>query len=193
MRIQSSSRTSPLRMRVESTRASVAMNRWAISPRDISRLKTTTGMRALTPRCRAIPSASDVLPIAGRAARMIRLDFWKPEVILSRSRRPDEAPVSPRCSAAAEMRSTSSPSKPPIGTMSLVVRDCATSKMADSARSRMSRTSPCRPYPSSAISRPAAATRRSSARSRTICAWLLTLAATVTLDDRPKMKPRPPT
>ena len=38
-------------------------------------------------------SASADLPMLGRAARMIRLPGWKPEVSLSRSRKPDGTPV----------------------------------------------------------------------------------------------------
>ena len=93
----------------------------------------TTGIFASTPRCRAMPSASDVLPIAGRAARMTRFEAWKPEVILSRELSPEGAPVRPRCSPAASIRSTSSGKSSESGISSLVLRDWATSKMADSA------------------------------------------------------------
>ena len=38
-------------------------------------------------------SASADFPIDGRAARMIRLPGWKPDVSRSRSRKPDGTPV----------------------------------------------------------------------------------------------------
>ena len=60
---------------------------------DISRLNMPTVLPASMPQCSAMFSTKLVLPIDGRAATMTRSDFWKPEVISSRSTKPLGTPV----------------------------------------------------------------------------------------------------
>ena len=75
----------------------------------ISSEKTAIGRFASTPTYRATPSASEVLPIPGRAARMTRFDGWKPDRIRSSPFRPLGTPVtSVPDSASFSMRANSS-------------------------------------------------------------------------------------
>ena len=64
---------------------------WAL----ISRLKTATGALSSTATVWAMLSASDVLPTPGRAARTMRLAFWKPPVSLSMPSKPLATPLTP--------------------------------------------------------------------------------------------------
>ena len=59
---------------------------------------------ASMPQCSAMFSTKLVLPIDGRAATMTRSDFWKPDVISSRSTKPLGTPVtSPWCCWSCSM------------------------------------------------------------------------------------------
>ena len=58
------------------------------APCDISRQKTPTGSFVLIATCSAMLSTRLVFPIEGRPAMTIRSDFWKPEVMRSRSTKP---------------------------------------------------------------------------------------------------------
>ena len=78
---------------MESTLPSTHISRWVTSSRDISIEKIATGSCSRMPTCAATFSASDVLPIPGRAARITRFEDWKPAVIRSSSRKPVATPV----------------------------------------------------------------------------------------------------
>ena len=69
------------------------MKRCASSTSDISSEKKATGMSCFTATFSAMLATSALLPIAGRAATMIRLPGWKPPVIASMSRKPEGVPV----------------------------------------------------------------------------------------------------
>ena len=64
---------------------------WAL----ISRLKMATGALPSTATFWAMLSARDVLPTPGRAARTMRLAFWKPPVSLSMPSKPVATPLTP--------------------------------------------------------------------------------------------------
>ena len=95
-------------------RACEATKRWASSASAISRENSATGLPCSTAAFSAMLQTSALLPIAGRAAMMIRLPGWKPPVISSRSLKPDGVPVSEvpssesRCSLSSSSCSTSS-------------------------------------------------------------------------------------
>ena len=82
-----------MRRRCDSTLASLHIRRWVTSDFDISSVNSATGMFCRTARFAAMQSASADFPMLGRAATMIRLPGWKPEVSLSSSRKPDGTPV----------------------------------------------------------------------------------------------------
>ena len=90
---QSSGARLPERSRCDSTLASLHMSRCVTSDLDISSVNRATGVSWRTARLAAMHSARPDLPMLGRAARMIRLPGWKPDVSLSRSRKPDGTPV----------------------------------------------------------------------------------------------------
>ncbi len=124
-------------------RARQAMKRWASSTSDISSEKKATGLLRLTATFSAMLATRALLPIAGRAATMIRLPGWKPPVIASMSRKPDGVPVisiSPVESFSS--RSTSSWRISESRRKSLACSLWATSKSSFSARSESSRGSP---------------------------------------------------
>ena len=60
---------------------------------DISRLNTPTVFPAWSAAFSAMFNTRLVFPIDGRAATMTRSDFWKPDVISSRSTNPVGTPV----------------------------------------------------------------------------------------------------
>ena len=91
---QRCSGTRPLRSSSPLIRACEATNRWASSASAISSENSATGRPCLTAAFSAMLQTSALLPIAGRAATMIRLPGWKPPVISSRSLKPDGVPVS---------------------------------------------------------------------------------------------------
>ena len=82
-----------MRSRCDSTFASLHISRCVTSDFDISSVKSATGFSSRTARFAAMHSAEADFPIEGRAATMIRLPGWKPDVSLSRSRKPDGMPV----------------------------------------------------------------------------------------------------
>ncbi len=82
-RCQSSMLKNPLRSREESMRASEHSRRSESCSLDISSEKTATGTPASTAALRAMFRASAVLPMLGRAAKMMRSEFCSPEVRLS--------------------------------------------------------------------------------------------------------------
>ncbi len=84
--VQSDSVSRPLRMRVESTRASEQMMRWVSSRWLISSEKNSTGRSAWRATLLAMPRAKAVLPALGRAPMTMRALGWRPEVSESRSR-----------------------------------------------------------------------------------------------------------
>ncbi len=95
----SSVRPFPVRIFHESTLASAASIRSVSDCELISSEKIPTAVPWTNALWRAISRASDVLPILGRAARMMRSAFWRPESFESRSRNPVGAPRnSPVCS-----------------------------------------------------------------------------------------------
>ena len=141
----SSGASLPVRSRVESTRPSAHINRWVTSSRDISIENTATGNPSRMPTCDAMLSASEVFPMPGRAARMIRLDGWKPAVILSMSLKPLGTPVmSLPCLCSSEIRSNEVCSSSWIELKSPVTRWLAMSNTTCSALSTASRGSPSR-------------------------------------------------
>ena len=75
------------------------MKRWASSVSDISSEKNATGRFAFQATFSAMLQTRLDLPIAGRAARTIRLPGWKPPVSSSSLRKPEGVPVS--CGVAA--------------------------------------------------------------------------------------------
>ena len=80
-------------------------------------------------------SASADLPIDGRAATMIRLPGWKPDVSRSRSRKPAGVPVmSLPASYSLVIVSNESLSRSSMCANSLETRDCERLKTIDSAR-----------------------------------------------------------
>ena len=99
---QSSGFSLPVRRLCDSTFASLHIIRCVTSLFDISSVKSATGTSCRTARFCAMFSASADFPIEGRAAMMIRLPGWKPEVSLSSSLKPvgqpvTSAPASYRC------------------------------------------------------------------------------------------------
>ena len=85
IRAQSSSSSWPVRILVWSTRESDANIRIMIWSPGISRLKISTGFSCIIAAFSARFIAKVVLPIEGRAATMIKSDFCKPAVFLSKS------------------------------------------------------------------------------------------------------------
>jgi len=83
----------PVRRRCDSTFASLHISRCVTSDFDISSVKSATGFSSRTARLAAMQRPRPDFPIDGRAATMIRLPGWKPDVSLSRSRKPDVVPV----------------------------------------------------------------------------------------------------
>ena len=160
---QSRWETWPLRSLSPEIRARQAMKRWASSTSDISSEKKATGLLLLTATFSAMLATRALLPIAGRAATMIRLPGWKPPVIASMSRKPAGVPVisiSPVESFSS--RSTSSWRISESRRKSLACSLWATSKSSFSARSESSRGSPSRSLTQPWISWPAPSRRRSS-------------------------------
>ena len=88
MRGHSASFKRPVRSRYESTDASLHSKRVTSCCSDISREKIATGILYWIDACCATFKVSEVLPTPGRAAMMIRSDFWKPPVFASRSLKP---------------------------------------------------------------------------------------------------------
>ncbi len=142
---QSSGFNLPVRRLCDSTRASAHIIRCVTSLFDISSVKSATGISCRTARFWAMQSASADFPIDGRAAMMIRLPGWRPEVSLSSSLKPvgmpvTSAPASYRCM----IRSKLSFSSPSMWLKSPVTRCWARSKTICSARSTRSVVSPGR-------------------------------------------------
>ena len=81
--------TRPLRRSSPLIDACEAMKRWASSPSDISSENSATALSDVSAAFSAKLAMSADFPIAGLAARMIRLPGWKPPVMLSRSSKPD--------------------------------------------------------------------------------------------------------
>ena len=137
---QRCSATRPLRSSSPLIRAWEATNRWASSASAISSENSATGLPCSTAAFSAMLHTSALLPIAGRAAMMIRFPGWKPPVISSRSLKPDGVPVSEvpssdsRCSLSSSSCSTSS-----IARKSCWRSSRATSSIAFSACSTSSR------------------------------------------------------
>jgi hypothetical protein len=90
---QSSAASFPVRRRCDSTFASLHMRRCVTSAFDISSVKRATGVACRTARLAHVQRPRADFPIEGRAARMMRLPGWKPDVMRSRSRKPDGTPV----------------------------------------------------------------------------------------------------
>ena len=84
-RLQSSSSSWPVRRRVALTRPTEEIRRSASWLADISIENTATAFLVFIAAYSAMLSASVVLPIAGRAARMIRSVGCRPAVISSNS------------------------------------------------------------------------------------------------------------
>ena len=82
---QSDSSSLPLRIRLASTRASEQSRRDVTSAWLISNEKNSTGTLASMAAWAAMPRAKAVLPMAGRAPTMIRLEGCRPDSRSSRS------------------------------------------------------------------------------------------------------------
>ena len=93
-RFVSSGSMTPSLIFCDSTVASVHSMRMTSCRADISRLKMTTVRPSCSAACCAMLSANAVLPMAGRAATMMRSLFWKPPVMRLRSMNPVSTPVS---------------------------------------------------------------------------------------------------
>ena len=74
-------------------RASLEMRRCMMAISAISREKKAQLIRSLTAMFEAMLMARAVLPTEGRAPMITSSEFWKPEVIESRSGRPEGTPV----------------------------------------------------------------------------------------------------
>ena len=133
---QSDSRIWPTRSCWASTLASEANNRCVSSRWPISSEKSRAGRPRSMPTWASIPRAKLVLPMAGRAPTMVRLDACSPARIRSRSRYPVARPVrlSPRRESSS-MRSRLGPTRSRNEAMVSVVRRWATSKIICSASS----------------------------------------------------------
>ena len=81
----SSCHNDPVRNLCESTRATEHNIRCSNASFDISSENTATVFASSMAAFSAIFIANDVFPIDGRAAMMMRSDFWKPLVSSSRS------------------------------------------------------------------------------------------------------------
>ena len=82
-----------MRSRCDSTFASLHISRCVTSDFDISSVKSADrDCRRGRARFAAMQSPSADFPMLGRAATMIRLPGWKPEVSRSRSRKPGRRP-----------------------------------------------------------------------------------------------------
>ena len=84
-----------MRRRLWSTLPTEHSRRCAISALDISSENSATGFCSVTATCSAMLSARLVLPIDGRAARITRFDFCRPDVSRSSSPKPVGRPVTP--------------------------------------------------------------------------------------------------
>ncbi len=91
---QSSTASLPLRSRCDSTFASLHISRCVTSAFDISSVNSATGCWCLTAMFAAMQRPSADFPMLGRAATMIRLPGWNPDVSRSMSRKPDGTPLS---------------------------------------------------------------------------------------------------
>ena len=140
---QSSWLMNPVFKRLESMRASEVSKRMDSCSLDISRENTATGTRSSTATLRARFRAKAVFPILGRAARIMRSDFCRPEVSWSRRGYPVLSPESPplepwRSSSMSMLRLIRSPRLAKF----LLDLDSEMLKMAFSAKSMISTTSP---------------------------------------------------
>ncbi len=113
--------------------------RLTTSALDISRLKMATPCCWSTATLRAMLSAKAVLPMEGRAARMMRFDGWKPPTIVSRSRNPVWHPVV-RCPSVMSRSSSEKLSviSSPMGSNSPATRLSEMANTICSARSMSS-------------------------------------------------------
>ncbi len=93
-RLQSWSSSLPVFRFCWSTRPSEEIRRKASWLADISIENTATALPVLSEEYSAMFSASEVFPIAGRAARMIRSEGCNPAVSASKSMKPVGRPVS---------------------------------------------------------------------------------------------------
>jgi hypothetical protein len=166
---QSSAASFPVRSRCDSTFASLHISRCVTSAFDISSVNSATGISCLSATFAAMQRASADFPMLGRAATMMRLPGWKPEVSRSMSRKPDGVPVSSTpASYSAVILAKLSFSSSSMCANSPETRLCESSKSSCSARSTRSSVSPGRSQPSCAISLPTRISPRRVAVSRTI-------------------------
>ena len=157
---------------------------WLIRPREasmriiscwagISMENTRIGASWCKIACSTRFMAKDVLPMEGRPATMIRSDFCRPEVLLSRSRKPVLKPVilpparlSSSTRSSVPLSSVSTSSGPPaFGPCSPI---CIMRRSASSISSPAPRPRGLKPL--SAMVWAASIRRRSTDRSRTTCA-----------------------
>ena len=123
--------------RDESTRASEHSMRSASCVDDISSENTRHGQPPLVAAFWASDSANDVLPIAGRAARMMSSVGCRPAVLPSRSAKPVGTPVMPsRCLNRSSSELNTFLTRPLIGSGPDLSLRCVTSKILASASSR---------------------------------------------------------
>ncbi len=132
----------PRRSADESTRASLQSMRSASWVEDISSENTMHGQPPDTAAFWASDIANEVLPMAGRAARMMSSVGCRPAVLASRSANPVGTPVMP---PSDEKRSSSEPNtflmRPLSGSGPLLSLRWVTAKILASASSRYSATS----------------------------------------------------
>ena len=169
--IQSLLSSRPVRSRWESTPASMDSSLWESCILPISSEKIAT-LYPLIAALRATHRANAVLPMDGRAARMIRSDFCMPLVILSRSIKPVGTPmISPFLSASSLISAMLSARTSLSLAISRVLRLCAISKICCSAWSRMVEAGSSLLYPCSMMSPAVSMSRRISALSVTMAAY----------------------
>ena len=169
-RSHSSSSSSPRARRVASICPSAQKIRCISCSRGISREK-----KATVPPCRATCVATfrtnAVLPMAGRAATMMRSEGWRPRVTLSSVARPVESPVIPPFALASSLtRSTASKTTSFAEINAPVVCPPAMARILRSASSSCSAISSLASYAAPAISVLASIRARRTAFSLTIFA-----------------------
>ena len=185
--------TLPLRRSSPLIEAWEATKRWASSDSDISSENSATAFFAPSAAFSAKLAISALLPIDGRAARMIRLPGWKPPVIPSRSSKPDGVPVIalPSCDSRSSL-SISAKRTSWIARKSLRESSCATSRIVRSAMSTSSRGGASCEWTRAWISYDARRSRRSIAFSRTIRAYWRRWPTAGTLAASRSIVARPP-
>ncbi|CAM4302569.1 hypothetical protein COSO111634_36490 [Corallococcus soli] len=153
-----------------------------------------TALSSLSAACTAMFIASDVLPMPGRAARMMSSPACRPVSCMSRSMKPVDRPVTPVDAAfILSSRSSVCSISSLTGRRSPSRFFSARRKTLRSASSSRTSSSPVSWLARSWISRPTLARRRRSAWSLTMWAYCTALAASGTTWSNPIRYAGPPT